>query len=52
MLTLMLYGWSETFRYILVGKKESYQVGLDEVERFKLEVLYIVFQLKRTTIMI
>ena len=36
--TYMLYGWSVTFRYILVGKEESYQVGLDEVERFKLGV--------------
>ena len=34
----MMYGWSGLFRYILVGKEKSYQVGLDEVERFKLGV--------------
>ena len=32
------YIYAYLVRYILVGKKESYQVGLDEVERFKLGV--------------
>ena len=38
MLTWTLYGWSGTVMYILVGKEESYQVALDEVERFKLGI--------------
>ena len=38
----MLYGWSGTFRHILVGKEESYKVGPDVVERFRLGVYSVL----------